>query len=395
MSYYHQKIKQPQIRMRSSKPLKKTIDTTLIHEPKTGVEYTLRNPDHNGYTTKVEFDGDLSDCYQFDVGSCTFMTYYNVRGYSLDPNTVFLTQESVDIPLGASPVYLTNNTGQVAAPSKIKISYFFGEINSILVELHESRPLMLTSDNARLRKEIKQELSTRINEEDVQVGNYPIQLNNKPSFAALKETFDQFIQYNTREMLAKQLKDTRGRCHIRAHFASILLKQHGISSCKIFKIWEHNDWIQYNAAQNKGTPTWVRYHTAALIVDHENNKWVWDPWENPHYPLAPLKTWLFQETEPTPYQIFISSMYVMNVNSKGHCAAATNFKTLNEKDTRFFQCVYGSASPNRPALNRFGIFAREIIHINGRTNKNLDLVRARDDTDDHDHHQPKRHRVDI
>lgn len=378
--------------MRSSTQLKIVSDNTLIFKPKTGVIYELSGG-QGKYTTKVEFKGDVSNCYMFDVGACAFTTVRKDRCHLNDSGIVFLTQESVSLPLGESLVYITNSIGQIAAPDYVKIIMKYGVIVDVNINVPKLSPLRLVSENSTLRQELKQQLGSRIDAVEVKVGVYPIQLENKPSLAALKDVFYQFTQHNTCEKLASQFKDTFGRCYIRAHFSSIYLKQHGISSCKIYKRWTQQDWIKFNLRNNKPTNDCYWYHTAALIVDQDNNKWVWDPWENPNNPLASLEQWLFQEAQPTPAGVLISSMYVMYVTTNGHCATATSFKALNEEDTNYLQYVYRSAVPNRPSLNRFGLFERGVSEMVGRVHKNMDLVRSRDMMDDDDNRHQKRFRL--
>lgn len=159
----------------------------------------------------------------------------------------------------------------------------------------------INPDNERLKKEC-QSLIKGIR---VKVGRYPIFTEpRRPSPQFLHNLYKVFWKYN-KNKLVEQSRMSISHCFLRAHFINCMLESYGIDSQKAFLNWNLEDW---------GPPTRPRrwsYHCAVLIIDSDNNKWVWDPWVGNNSLLIPLNKWVLNKNRPVPRSVMIANRAVI------------------------------------------------------------------------------------
>lgn len=191
----------------------------------------------------------------------------------------------------------------------------------------------------------------------VTVGVTPIfNDEKKPSYNQIKDIYDEFLQFNSKEKLSEQYKNTSAMCHLRAHFTNVLLATYGITSFKVFKTWNPNDWAKFEEHDR-----WD-FHAAALIIDDKFNGWVWDAWVGSSQHLFPFKEWVIQKNEPLPIKVIIHHHYVINDYQNGKLNEGLHFNSIEaDRDLETFKKLALSAAanlPGRPLFNKkFGFFA--------------------------------------
>lgn len=195
------------------------------------------------------------------------------------------------------------------------------------------------SDNDTLRKEC--EVSSK--GVPVKSGQFPFfRPAYRPTPYRLCKLYHQFWKYN-KARLDEQYKISESLCHIRAHFINFLLSHYGIDSLKVFKSWNTEDWKKINSER-----AW-NFHCAVMIIDAENNKWIWDPWIGKNSKLLHLDEWLLQANEPVPKELMIANRAVVSDYKEGFEVVLSfhQFATLTCQVT--FQGLVASATPNPPS----------------------------------------------
>lgn len=205
---------------------------------------------------------------------------------------------------------------------------------------------------------LMQECQQLVGNIPINMGNHPIfKVYNRPNFTWLAELYEKFWQYN-KDKLEDQYSKTAGRCFVRAHFISMMLSIYGVDSVKIFKFWEDDtDWEAYGWSES-----WI-FHCAVMIIDSDNDKWVWDPWVGLNAQLLSLPQWLYDQTMPAPIELMIQNRGSLSFTglSGPFLSSHTNSGVIpnlafdckvSAESRRFFQALCGSAIPNPPQQPR-------------------------------------------
>ena len=178
----------------------------------------------------------------------------------------------------------------------------------------------------------------------VEAGKRPIyKSKGQPDINFLRELYQGFWEYN-KDRLDSQYQLSRGRCHVRAHLICELLHNYGIDTLKVYKHWRTDDWWVF------GPDRCWRFHAAAMIIDSDNNKWVWDPWIGKNSHLLTLKEWLFDKESPRPTKLLVANRTVIGDWEKAK-ASYTFARDLIPMDDYLvtFQALLFSVIPIRPA----------------------------------------------
>jgi len=323
------------------KPRQKILHDSIINHPKPNCTYLLESGDGAGTTITLTFEGSKVTMLRFiDVAVCVYQLKKEASSRQIHSTTVtFLSNESIFATPARLPLYFLDSEGELGLISSIKVT--LDTLQDISTDL-EITPMdnPIKPDNINLRNECQKLVGNM----HVVVGNYPIVLpKNRISHATLAALYNQFIQYNDDNKLQTQYNNSKSYCYIRAHFVNELLGRYGIASVKVLKAWNPSDWKEFS--DNK---SW-KFHCAAMIVDNENNKWVWDPWVGFNHRLLSLQQWVYQKDEPTPIKLLIAHRVVVNDIEQGHHGYGTRFSQLTPKNISTFQAVYSDAVPNPPS----------------------------------------------
>ncbi|KTC86279.1 hypothetical protein Lbru_0773 [Legionella brunensis] len=197
--------------------------------------------------------------------------------------------------------------------------------------------------NVELHNDIlQQECQALVGSIKVKVGEYPI-LKAKfyPDFDFLSNLYKNFWKYN-KNKLSTQYANTAGYCHIRAHFVSTMLAYYGIDSVKIYKLWNNEDWQAFDDNKSWG------FHSAVLVTDNDNKKWVWDSWVGLNSQLLEMNDWLNRKNEPKPFQVVIGNRSIIDDFYNGRQSYLSFEYGSTPEYYNAFQAILGSAIPNSP-----------------------------------------------
>lgn len=268
------------------------------------------------------------------------------RPYSVNPHmSSSISYESREtLPLcfmhSTAPIFAYDYKQSSLKPVS-NIHVFNREIIVPLMTEHLS-PSLVKLTNGELQEEC-QRLTGGV---PLKVGSHPIyKPKNQPDFGWLSELYDKFWRYN-KDKVKYQYSLTPGRCHVRAHFVSTFLRFYGVDSVKVFKFWDKNDVSVYGDEEN-----WA-FHCATMIIDSNNDKWVWDPWVGENGQLLTLSQWIDDKNAPVNSEVWLHNRGVLTVskvdratgiipNLAFDCSIGTEFR-------RFFQALCTSAIPNPP-----------------------------------------------
>ncbi len=325
---------------------------SVIYHPKANTVYYLKFPNAARYTIVTFHGAAMKQCRFIDLATGIYRSINDDLITVGGGNMLLLSTESLFNTPPRLPLYVYTAEHGICIPFRIKVTFQDGDINNVSLN-YQSHPLvnqLQGLDNSRLREECQ----ALVPKTPVQVGAYPIAFHTgKPTYHLLNELYQQFLKFNVDHKLNLQYQHSSGRCHIRAHFVNQLLACHGIASVKLFKHWHTADWQAYDKSRSWG------FHCAAMVVDDQNQKWIWDPWVGLHKNLLTLNEWLYQKDEPTPIKCLIANSVVIVPQTNGNSAYGSRFEHLSEGYTNAFQAVCGDAIPNKTLLNRLGLFKKE------------------------------------
>lgn len=134
---------------------------------------------------------------------------------------------------------------------------------------------------------------------------------NLPSREFLHHFYQQFWSLNKDRLLGQKLI-SENYCHIRAHFVCTFLSVYGIDSIKIFKLWDKSDWQKEFPGKAP-----IHFHCATLILDKEQNKWIWDMLEYLSDNLWTLEAWANENKSPKPRAIVLANRSVIDDKREG------------------------------------------------------------------------------
>lgn len=216
----------------------------------------------------------------------------------------------------------------------------------IIIPLMTGHPV--TSHLELANRELQEECQPLTGGIPLKVGNHPIyKTKNKPNFRWLSELYDKFWQYN-KDKITYQYAITPSRCHVRAHFVSTLLRFYGVDSVKVLKFWDKKSCSVYEDEEDWG------FHCAVMIIDSNNDKWIWDPWVGANSKLLSLSQWIDDKNAPVPSEVWVHNRGVLTYSildrSTGLIPNLAFDCTLGTKFRRFFQALCASAIPNPPEI---------------------------------------------
>lgn len=336
------------------------ISDSIIHHPKINHNYRIKQ---GASDLVITFEGDgIKNCEYFDISTGSFRMYSNPSPYQARYDDRFFISEKV-IPGNGKSTTLTplfyNST-----------SLNFQRIHDIEIVLNESKlgiSLNMNSNVSHFKAFYPENMSILarvkkfIPDMEVTMGKYPVFLTkNRPKTEFLESLYMKFMRYNNPSKLVYQYKNQLNKCSIRAHFVNRMLEGYGIQSFKIFKVWNSpkEAWKKF-----PGKEAWY-YHCAAMIIDQENNIWVWDPWVGHNKKLLTPMEWMYRSDEPHPSAVYITSSF--NIIKWGETGKMfethyPHFMTDADKgDISTLQAAFSSAIPNPPKIPLPGVVYMEL-----------------------------------
>tara|TARA_R110000868_G_scaffold53033_1_gene166892 strand:+ start:415 stop:1494 length:1080 start_codon:yes stop_codon:yes gene_type:complete len=316
-----------------------TLHDSIIHRPDPNVIYHLKSDVTADDEIIVEVDGDDAKKYSyFDVATGNYDLIKGTPGQVFCDKFIWISNESLFGDDRRLPVFCHDGISKFSMTFNVKLRLENNTTNAT-VSSHPLTNQPTSPDNTELSNACQRVAG----QTPVSVGNYPIYLpGNKPSYKALAGIYQQFISYNTDLKLTEQYLNTAGYCHMRAHFAVELLGLYGVSSVKVFKFWNPTDWKQHDISRS-----W-KFHAAVMVIDEDNNQWVFDPWVGLNHQLQTLKQWLHQKDEPTPINLLITHCLSINPETHGHTVYGSRISQHTAAHINAFRAVCGDAIPNPP-----------------------------------------------
>lgn len=325
----------------------------IVEAPQRNTLYRIKKSAASHEVVEVSFSGNDVDNYMsVNVVSGFFVTKSTMSGTHLR-GCIGFNESFYLIPKMALPVSIAN-TKLPLVLFALKNSATVVDIDKIEFILNENETSIQFSGfklktntikfySQTLQKEC-QAMSGKI---PVIAGEYPLFFEEKrPDSQYLSNLFTNFLRYNSTR-LADQLKQTDGVCHIRAHFVSVMMSYYGIDTIKLYKFYKASDWDAFSSKR------WS-FHCAAMVIDKNNNKWVFDPWIYPGSHLLTLQQWLNAEDEPAPVKLVLANKVIVDDLGSDNLARAKHpmgedlLRLGSSGNLRFLQAMFASAIPNRP-----------------------------------------------
>lgn len=331
------------------RPKRVYLKETIIYYPKVDITYCIQRSSLE-QPIKIKFKGDyFPDFYYIDLSSGTGVLKNNLDRSDpkdLFPDPVMCLPKEI-LPEHSpsfcpTPVFMMSNTYPdiIGVPSRINItcSDSSGVVSGRLKASGLHNPCLPEN------KQLQNSFQPLISPVPVKTGALPIYLKNKPSFEYLQTIYQNFLKCNDEKKLNQQYEITDDLCHIRAHFVSVILAHYGISSVKIFKVWDPKDWHTYEKHA-----AWD-YHCATMILDNNQIGCVWEPWVGLNKTLLTFKEWVFQPNEPTPIYVSINNRIVIGDHANGKLIeGGVHFHShAPALYIEAFQAIATSAIPNPP-----------------------------------------------
>ncbi|STX29301.1 Uncharacterised protein [Legionella beliardensis] len=335
------------------------IESTVIKKPKIGITYHLKNPKSVGGEITISLYGDnVETMSSIDLASGVFTKDSNKEKIFniLDFNAFsFISKELLPADYkkeNLSPILLWNSTlypNRLIKPAQLTMYLNKSSLRGLalggVVKGYQFIP-----QNSYLQKN----LQTSVSNIPLFTGEYPILLpENRPNVSTLEKIYQDFIHYNEDEKLKIQYQASQGYCHIRAHFASILLSWYGIESVKVYKTWNFEQWKPYYDKDAWG------FHCATMVIDDQNHAYIWDPWVGLNKHLLTLKQWTSYSNEPTPMKLIITNRGVVG-DFNGRNISGINFMiNHNGEYINPLQAMMCYALPNRPQPPLFKLSGKD------------------------------------
>jgi hypothetical protein len=204
---------------------------------------------------------------------------------------------------------------------------------------------------------LKNECQELVKDVPVKAGEFPIHVGReeRPSYEFLESLYKLFLKFNNKK-LSTQYQISKGYCHLRVHLVNIMLCCYGINTVKVFKVWNPSDWEklkerpsqQSSPASEQGTNIACDFHCGTMIIDSNNNKWVWEPWVGENKKLLTLAEWVYEKDTPKPISLCITNRSVLSNHENDLISSSSydySFLTLYRN---VFQQLISSAIPNPP-----------------------------------------------
>lgn len=335
------------------------ISNSIIHHPKLNHTYRV-----GGSHSVITFKGDgIKNCEYFDISSGSFRMYGNPSLFQARYEDEFFISDKVLPGSGKS------TTCMPMVYSYNSLDFYI--INHMSIELNESKLVVSINLNwsvSKLKAFIPENMSILgrvkkcIPDMEFLTAKYPVFLTmNRPKSDFLESLYKKFMRYNKPSKLVYQYKNQLYKCSIRAHFVNRMLEGYGIQSFKIFKFWNSKEaWKKFPKKE-----VWF-YHCAAMIIDQENNIWVWDPWAGHNKKLLTPMEWMYRPDEPCPSAALITNS--LNIIKYGMTMTSTVIEThyphfmtdADKGDISTFQAAFSSAIPNPPEFPLPGAVSLEL-----------------------------------
>lgn len=345
----------------------KYLKDTIVWNPTIGCIYHLRTSTIKSGEVLITFEGETIEEYAYiDLASGLARQKQHLH----EDNTNIQLKLSGAVFVSNESLNSTNNARNLP-PIRVFYEKLYPDniIDVTTVHVTLEKDFIKFDSNCNLNDEIVYVGNTTlehlhqklINDIPVITGKYPIFLSkNRPDFFVVANIYKDFINYNKPGKLKEQYNSSKGLCHIRAHFASMLLNCYGIQTVKLFKFWNTEDWRKFPSAHG----AW-KFHCATMVIDKEGCGWVWDPFKcgmNKH--LSTLQQWVYNTNEPKPKTILITNQAVIYDGIAGEKIDGTHFMKLHGGQyIDSFQAVASSALLNKPerplrlwARNKFYFF---------------------------------------
>lgn len=339
-------------RQQSSEIKHVNLQDSVIWFPKTNCLYHLKSDVIPSGEVTISFTGDAVEEYGYLDLSCAIAKRKEKLGNDDNNTEQFEFEEFIFISRESLP---PNKCGEFLSPIQILQKKMPSHLLKVMdIQVHLNKNAKSVNISGTLSPKIKQknhEIQKKFQKAagniPVTTGQYPIYIDeNRPDFQTLESLYQNFICYN-KDKLKEQYQNSQNLCHIRAHFISTFLNGYGISTVKLYKIWNIDDW--------KSCGNWI-FHCATMIIDKKNQGWVWDPWVYFSKNLLTLDQWLNRANEPVPVKLLITNHAVVSDFQWGRKIDGAHFMELCSTDyVNSFQALAGSALPN-PPVNRNQFF---------------------------------------
>lgn len=125
-----------------------------------------------------------------------------------------------------------------------------------------------------------------------------------------------------------------------------MLSYYGIDTVKIFKTWNVIDWLTFS--KDKKLIKLYDFHSGLMIVDKDNNKWIWDPWVGNNKRLLTLAQWVYAQNAPKPISVLIANRSVLSDYTNGKINYPNYNYFFPELYRNILQALIASAIPHSP-----------------------------------------------
>lgn len=339
-----------------------------IQFPQVNCVYYIKNQAFPKGAAAVTFEGEVSTLAYFNLANFTYQFRDENVKYVLLPD---------DKRLVSKHALAVNTEKSLVSPitfysqSHFDHLYTLREIN-IDIDKEKIAYRFFCSKIPGIEigsKTLQEECQKLAGDIPIMTGKYPLFVDHKrPDFAFLATLYHQFMQYNDPPRLAYQNKHSVNWCAARAHAMTLFLNQYRVTSYKLFKRWDALDWKEDSPEFKKG---W-RYHCGTMIIDSDNNKWVWEPWVgNNHYLLA-FENWLRVSDEPIPIKLLVTNSWVLDDFRHGkEVYIGEKIRKTGRPFFNAFQMTMTCALPNSPERPISTKNKEDSIRKKVETNKNM------------------------
>lgn len=327
------------------------VTGTIINNPKEGHTYCIQDDYLPNKQLQITFSSN--GCLNFNNVSAIDIKLLSQNFKIKNDNVISISKDNLPTSFENTKLpfllFYDENTTVLSTYNKIDIkligkgSYWSSrwdyQDNEVLLDLNKA----ISVDEIPVDSELLKKQCGLLTDVPVTSGKHPIFITkNRPGFNYLFSFFNNFINYNDKKRLAEQAQATDNYCAARAHFVSLLLNYYGISSLKVFKQYNISEWRKF-LPPNVRT-AWM-YHCASMIIDADNNKWIFDPWEGSSKYLQTVQQWLSIKNEPKPRNLLLAHPCV-SMNLNGYDGKIN----LNKKSgfTHSVFLLFAKAIPNHP-----------------------------------------------
>lgn len=298
------------------------LENACIISPKTDCIYHIKNPlSPNNFIT-IKLNGlEIQKWQALNLSGGYFInddqfTYFSSNNITFIPKEAIVGDYNI---LPWPPIVCRNdNSEQLMVIEELKVDF----VND---ELDFSGRGFTTGDEVKIIN-VPLQTEAQAEAEDIPVGvsDFPIFApKERPTHHYLETIYQWFLKSN-KHKLDEQFEFSHTKCYLRAYFVTTFLNAQGIDSQKVFEYWERpEDWA--NFGNNR---SWY-YHCATMIIDDQNQKWIWDPWVHKYPHLITLKQWLNEKNQPRPNKAMITNGAIVSDSDSGMIPESSYFTKLS------------------------------------------------------------------